>query len=723
MEQKKFCGKCGVILGEGQKFCATCGTAVDDFTAVAQPVSQPAPQPILQPIAPQPIVTPTGVVASEPIKSKKSKKPLIIGAVAAVVVLVLAVSAVALIGALRPKTRTIMMYLVGSNLESQSSAASMDIVEMMDSGFDEEYAKVVLYTGGANDWGLPEISAEENAIFEITNGELKKVQTYDQKSMVDGGTLTEFIDYAYQNYQSDLYQLVLWDHGGGPLIGFGQDEVADNNEAMEMKALGDALGQTKLVRDGKKFEMIGFDACLMGSIEIAATLKDFSNYMVASEESEPGYGWNYAYLGTITGETKMNELGTTLVDKYFEHYVDYPYDVDLSLSVVDLREVGKLVDKTDALFNGVESDISAGTFSDYSRVMTRDRVYGYTGRNSESFDLVDLTDLTESLAEMYPNEVEQLTAQIEKAVIYNRSNMSNTNGISVYFPNHNKQHVNEMLLLYKDVAWSEGYYNFLKKYGNFISGDKLVKKTVYDDAPTIADENGGVTTTLPQELVDNYQSAEIIVFRKLGENKFSPVYRSSEVIKEGNILRSTSANLQMVVKMTDGKTGEVSYGWMAAYEKERTAEYADYSTFGVLIPHTESGFSMKSYEMYMRFEGDETTARIRDIRESSSSDMASRTSYTLDEIDVIEFAVGTYKLFDENGVQNDSFESWGQLYGSGLTLEDGDTFELMRVDLDFDFGDMYEGEIPASALKDYYAEFIVYDTQGNSHRLSLVHIN
>ena len=65
-------------------------------------------------------------------------------------------------------------------------------------------------------------------------------------------------------------------------------------------------------------------------------------------------------------------------------------------------------------------------------------------------------------------------------------------------------------------------------------------------------------------------------------------------------------------------------------------------------------------------------------------------------------------------------ESYGTQYGIGVNLAAGDEYKVKLVGLDFDFGDMYGEEF--DDLADYYAEFIVYDTQGDAHRLNLVHI-
>lgn len=58
-----------------------------------------------------------------------------------------------------------------------------------------------------------------------------------------------------------------------------------------------------------KFELLGFDACFMGQIEVYGSLYPYSNYMVASEEVIPAYGWSYAaWLGELAMSRKNDHL-------------------------------------------------------------------------------------------------------------------------------------------------------------------------------------------------------------------------------------------------------------------------------------------------------------------------------------------------------------------------------------------------------------------------------
>ena len=698
--QSKFCMHCGKALQPGQVFCTNYGTRI-------------GMQPVVQPVAQSPVV---------PVQPKKSKKKIwILSSVIATLLTIVAI-VIFVFSSIKGQDRTIMVYMIGSDLESEAAAASLDITEIKEAVFDPEHTKILIYTGGTKKWALSEISAEENAIFEVVDGNINKVQTYDKRTMTNPQNVVDFIDFAYENYPADLYDIVFWDHGGGPILGYGLDENSLTGAPMKVTALAKALAETKLVTSGKRFDLIGFDACLMGSAEVAKAMSPYGDYMVASEEVEPGDGWNYSFLNDLGEERKAKnteELGRSIIDNYSSYYENYSYDVDTSLSLIDLKKVNKLADSVDELFSSVKDEITVQTFSQYSRLMTREQVYGYTGRDSESYDLVDLIDLCGSLQNEYGDKVDKIRSDFNDIVLYSKSNMNNTNGLSVYFLNFNKAGAERMLINYKDVAFSEGYYEFLMKYKNFVTGDRMVSKAIYRD---LNEEkvDGKIEIELPDELRDNYQSGEIIIFRKLGDNKFMPVYRSSEVELAGNKLKVTSNNLQFVIEVT-GEEG-IEYGWSGMAEKERTDEYADYVTFGVLYYNDDSslGFSPKSYEMYIRVPKGSNEAQVRDIRVGSSTDLASKMSFAPDKIKFIDFTVGAYKLYNEAGELDYNMESHGVLYGTEANIEGGDEYKIKLVGLDYDFGNIYNGEF--QSVDDYYAGFIVHDTQGDSHRLNLIHI-
>ena len=122
------------------------------------------------------------------------------------------------------KPYTIMIYMNGSDLESDFGAATTDLLEILDSGLDSRHANVIILTGGTRRWLNDVIPETECLIWEVEDGWLNEVSSMGKVSMGEPDTLRDFILYGYENYPAKKYGLILWDHGGGSIAGFGHDE-------------------------------------------------------------------------------------------------------------------------------------------------------------------------------------------------------------------------------------------------------------------------------------------------------------------------------------------------------------------------------------------------------------------------------------------------------------------------------------------------------------------
>ena len=619
-------------------------------------------------------------------------------------------------------TRTVMIYLIGSDLESSQGSATFDINEMLASDFDEENVNVLIYAGGSKKWYTSEISNQENAIFAIEDGELVKKKAFDKEIMTKPGPLVDFIDYVYENYETDLYDLILWDHGGGPIYGYGLDEFNMKNTAMSLDTLNDALDDTKLMKE-TKFDFIGFDACLMGSIEVAYSLKDKANYLIASEELEPGAGWNYSFLGEITPDKTTPEVGEIIIDEFFTYYEEGKYKGNLTLSLMDLREVDLLVDEVNALFNKADTSININNYSKYARKLTRETVYGNTGRAASTYDLVDLMDLTNSISDEYPEETKAVETAINDMIVYSKDNMSNTNGISIYFPTNNKKNVDKILTAYNNVKFSKDYYDFLKNYSSFITGTRLVDSNSYRGInPSIS--GGAVSVELPEDLAANYEKGDYIIFRKLGENNYMPVFKSSNVTLEGNTLTAQPSKQQLVVDSLNG--GEP--GWATMYEIKREGGYTYYNIVAILEKYDESleePYQLKNTNIIYKVKDGESEGEVIDIQPMSTGETASKTDLDLNSWQKIQFFSASYKLYDNNNNYLPEWESYKDYYINVFDIQDG--FKLKFVGLDYDLSSIeiknMDGTVTANTNYEYYYMFRVADTQGEIHQLNLVKVN
>ncbi len=57
-----------------------------------------------------------------------------------------------LLGAASAEKTVVMLYLCGSNLESQYGLASRDLQEILDSGYDRDETEVLVLSGGSRVW-------------------------------------------------------------------------------------------------------------------------------------------------------------------------------------------------------------------------------------------------------------------------------------------------------------------------------------------------------------------------------------------------------------------------------------------------------------------------------------------------------------------------------------------------------------------------------------------
>ena len=144
-----------------------------------------------------------------------------------------------------PITRTFMIYMLGSDLETEAGFATGDFIEILESDFDIDWINVIVYTGGALEWQNNIIPNDKNMIYQIFGDGFLPVWESSAKSMGDAQTLADFLTFGYTNYNTDAYSLIFWNHGGGPMFGFGPDELfmelltlRDISTAMEASPFG-----------------------------------------------------------------------------------------------------------------------------------------------------------------------------------------------------------------------------------------------------------------------------------------------------------------------------------------------------------------------------------------------------------------------------------------------------------------------------------------------------
>lgn len=316
---------------------------------------------------------------------------------------------------------TVMVYMIGSDLESEYGCASADLEEMMAAEQGEQMT-VVVQTGGALQWENSSILPGSCQRFVMKDHALTEWENIGLKSMAQPDTLADFIRWGASNFPAERYELILWDHGGGTAAGYGYDEYFPE-DWMSLSELAAALEQ-----GGCHFDMIGFDACLMGTVEMAYAVSPYADYMVASEEYIPQDGFSYTGWMNLLGQNSSidtEELGRCILDEYAAYYNEAGGE-EYTLSLLDLS-------KTEALNSSLADYMKQSSglllehrFGELSSARAHAKAYG--DGDYEQIDMADYISRVDSV------DGSGVKAALESCVVYSVSNIAEAGGLAMYYP-------------------------------------------------------------------------------------------------------------------------------------------------------------------------------------------------------------------------------------------------------------------------------------------------
>ncbi len=362
------------------------------------------------------------------------------------------------------KEYTIMIYMIGSNLESRYASATSDIEEMEAANVDYKKNNVLIYAGGSRRWNN-DISAGKNSILDLSLEKNNRIvaSTALTANMAVPETLSAFINFSKENYPAKHYGIIFWDHGAGPLWGYGNDELF-NNDSLLLDEMVDALEKTDFNNE-HKLDFVGFDACLMGSLETMTIWSNYADYYIGSEELEPGQGWDYAFLSVLNETSDAKLIAKKIVETYGQFYEDAKTDTsnpDVTLSCADLSKVAHV----QSALTELSQELSSGSYIQLQRDRSLVKSFGLvesTKGGTFSYDLMDLGDFADTIGQSYPQKSKRLLDSIDELILYQYSNIENTSGVTIYYPYSNKALFTEMSEAYNRLGINHQYTSFLEK--------------------------------------------------------------------------------------------------------------------------------------------------------------------------------------------------------------------------------------------------------------------
>jgi hypothetical protein len=251
-----------------------------------------------------------------------------------------------------------------------------------------------------------------------------------------------------------------------PTKGFGWDDSGSHMKTADITTLMQAASSAA----GKPVDLFGFDACLMGHVEIAYQAKGLASFLVASQELEPGAGWDYAgWLKLLSANPNVDGggLGKMMVKAYMDSYKPGGSQnaggrsVEATLSTLDVNAVST---KLAPALNKLSKAMSAG-YGANKAALDKARAATITMDNSDSPDLGDF--LKNALAAGLPADIKAALTETQAAyaqsVVANGGSGSPTHekatGASIYFPrpdqSYNQVYSNPAITAFGAEDWKE----------------------------------------------------------------------------------------------------------------------------------------------------------------------------------------------------------------------------------------------------------------------------
>ena len=398
--------------------------------------------------------------------------------------------------------------MVGSDLEEAHESGTTDFYELIEGYYsltDESEVEVIVAFGGArkDGWRGMKFADMFQIEYDAQDGEFGNethpsayLYRADGANMDDESSLKLFLDYLRDGYPNfDQRFLTLWDHGNS-YKGFGGDHNFP----------GDTLSLDEMARAFERaqagtFDLIGFDACLMASVEVAKIIAPNARYMIASEDLEPGHGWLWSeVIRSYAIEDSIVETGKRMVDNFVQDVHEYKSD-GKTLSLLDLSRY----DRLEAALNPVISAYDQRVFSSLeysdSLIWGSELARSYGGVNKEdSRTSIDLKHFAQLMLAENPNaevnsSLNRLIGAIDSFVVHSKHDGSRPNsfGIAIDAPeNAGKEYekysaykVNETWLAFQDT-----YRDYLRSdteppevTGPYTGADGETVVAFYDENP------------------------------------------------------------------------------------------------------------------------------------------------------------------------------------------------------------------------------------------------
>ncbi len=446
---------------------------------------------------------------------------------------------------MKQKEWTIMIYMAGDNNLAVDMAYAMEQIKSVAEAGDNSPNLFVYYDG--NSPAIPTLYCDFSEpgrpryvrSYTIPN-KLHPVTAKHNENAADMRSILNFVDWCVHKVEvdddngeisygrkADKYALIFSGHSlGFQDIGLFKDETS--GKAMNMKDFHTGLqtlvstkaeleqrikehepdmdDETREIETtellGQKLDILGFDSCVMGMLEVGYQFNTIAKTMIASEGSVPSAGWTYAkILGCLAQEQNRNLDPRSVAELFVKRFIrtqdEYTVGgVSVDMAAWDLSRFDELAGAFDALaiallacFNDPKSRIYGQMERVILQVHWKCQSYMY----DQNVDLGDFCELLDrecsrvgkelgggddlELLKLVQDACQRVLDELKNAVIlsgFSGGGYQYSNGVSVFFPWSREAYAvskknYESLGFAKSAKQKLSWTGFLKKYLNEIS--------------------------------------------------------------------------------------------------------------------------------------------------------------------------------------------------------------------------------------------------------------
>jgi hypothetical protein len=442
-----------------------------------------------------------------------------------------------------------------------SSGAGFNMVSLVDRA--EGYTDVAVL--GIPDW----VGAK---VLEIERGGATVLQDLGDLNTGDPNVLADFITAGIQEYPAANYALIISDHGAS-WPGVGGDESADH-DSLTLAELDQAIGDGLAAAGVDNLALLGFDACLMATFEVASTMAPHADRLVASQELEPGHGWDYTSLETAYRGGTVDEVASAIIDGFANQAIASGTENEITLSSVDLTNFAAL-DTALSEFATALTERVADVAPTVGRTLASTLGFGSNPDPRYDVNMKDLGILAGEISVDALDVADQADAVVRAIndVVLDKVDGQATRGatgLSIYFPASGQYYDPA----YAAVAERTGWADFLTTYyeaGGQISQDDLPAFVGNDATVQFADGGLYVSGQFGADSEDNISEA-YLYYGVLNEDG-SVTYigdMPANVSSDGSGVASAFYNLGYLT-ISDGQDSALAYLSFAQDDTSGTA--------------------------------------------------------------------------------------------------------------------------------------------------------